>query len=364
MGPKRTPLHDRYADHGARVVEFAGWSMPVQFGGGVIAEHRAVREAAGLFDVGHMARLEVSGSGAEAFLDRLLTNNVCRLAPGTLFYTALCQEDGGTIDDLVVYRHEDRFWVVANAANRDAVWAWFDSHAGGDVSLRDRTSELGHLAIQGPESQAILHPLLDVDLEPLGYYQFLSTTWRGTPLVASRNGYTGEDGFELYIASSEAVALWDALLEAGRDRLSPAGLGARDTLRLEVAYALYGNELSRAITPIEADLGWTVKLKGRAFIGHERLREQKARGVERTLVGLEFDGRIIGRQGAAIHHGDLSVGEVTSGTFGPSVQKGIALAYVPPDLSAIGTVFSVEVRGREIPARIVPRPFYTKGTHR
>jgi aminomethyltransferase len=364
METKRTPLYECYARHGARIVEFAGWSMPVQFQDGVIAEHLAVRRRAGLFDVSHMARFEISGTGAESFLDRLLTNNVRKLAVGQLIYTALCQEDGGTIDDLVVYRFADRYLVVANASNHDAVWAWFRANIGDGVELRDRSGEIAQLALQGPRSQSILAECVDADLDSIGYYRFLETTWVGNPLIVSRNGYTGEDGFELYVPASLGPALWRTLFERGAEDLAPAGLGARDTLRLEVAYPLYGHELRRDVTPLQADLGWVVKLKDRSFVGSERLREEKARGVRRTLVGLEFEGRLIGRQGAAINHRRERIGEVTSGTYGPAVQRGIALGYVPPELSAPGTSLQVDVRGREVSARVVERPFYTEGTHR
>ncbi len=364
MASKKTPLYQCYERHGGRIVTFAGWSLPVQYHGGVIAEHRSVRGGAGLFDVSHMARFEVTGPGAESFLDRLLTNNVRKLTPGALLYTALCQEDGGTIDDLVVSRFDDRFLVVANAANHDAVWEWFRRHADGAVTLADRTATLAHLALQGPRSQQLLSRLVAEDLEGVPYYRFIETTWRGTRLIVSRNGYTGEDGFELYIEAGRAVALWEALFDAGGHNLAPVGLGARDTLRLEVAFPLYGQELSRSITPVEAGLGWVVKLKGRSFIGSERLRRQKTEGVERTLVGLEFEGRLIGRQGTPLLRDGVRVGEVSSGTYGPSVEKGIALGFVPPALAEVGTTLQADVRGREVAARVVPRPFYTKGSHR
>jgi len=337
--------------------------MPVQFDG-VVAEHRAVRTAAGLFDVSHMARFRVSGSDAETFLDRLLTNNVKKLAPGALFYTALCQEDGGTIDDLVVYRFADHFLVVANAANHDAVWSWFTQHAGSGVRLENDSDRLAQIALQGPRSQEVLARVLDLDLETIGYYRYASGRFGGEPLLVSRNGYTGEDGFELYPRAEDAPALWDALFEAGKGIVSPAGLGARDTLRLEVAYPLYGHELSRETTPIEAGLGWVVKLKDRAFIGAERLRAQKERGPERTLVGLQFHGPLIARQGSALGASGRSVGVVTSGSYGPSVEKGIGMALVEPAFAAPGTRLDAEVRGRALEAEVVSLPFYNEGSHR
>ncbi len=361
---RRTPVHDRYADHGARLTEFAGWTMPVQFEG-VMAEHRAVRTRAGLFDVSHMARFDVGGPGAEAFLDGLLTNDPRKLAPGALFYTALCQEDGGTIDDLVVYRLADRFLVVANAANHDAVWSWFTRHAGDGVVLTDRTHAIAQLALQGPRSQSVLGRVLAADLDAIGYYQWAEVSFKGRPMLISRNGYTGEDGFELYPVRDDAGDLWRALFEAGGDELSPVGLGARDTLRLEVGFALYGHELSRETTPVEGGIGWVVKTKERTFVGHERLRAQKKKdGLSRGLVGLEFEGRLIGRQGARVMRDGRDVGEVTSGTFGPSVEKGIALAILDTAASDAGTAVEVDVRGRAVRATITTLPFYTEGSHR
>jgi aminomethyltransferase len=363
MGLKRTPLHASAARHGARFVDFTGWELPVQFEG-VVAEHRAVRSACGLFDVSHMARFHVSGAGAESFLDRLLTNNIRKLAPGALFYTALCQEDGGTIDDLVVYRFDDRYLVVANAANHDAVWAWLESHKGPGVTLEDHSTRLAQLALQGPRSQEVLARVLDVDLEPIGYYRFAHASWKGTPLLVSRNGYTGEDGFELYPNAADAASLWSALFEAGEGVLSPAGLGARDTLRLEVAYPLYGHELGRETTPIQAGLGWVVKLKDRAFIGADRLRAEKEAGPARTLVGLEFQGPVIARQGATLTLGGSKVGAVTSGTHGPSVGRGIGMALVAPSAAGVGTRLVADVRGRSVEAVVVTLPFYKEGSHR
>lgn len=363
MSLRRTPLFDCHVRHGGRMVEFAGHELPVQFSG-VMAEHRAVRTEVGVFDVSHMARIEVAGDGAEDFLDRLLTNQVRKLAPGALFYTALCQEDGGTIDDLVVYRFDDRFLVVANGANHVAVWSWFQEHAGDDVTLTDRSSELAQLALQGPKSQPILEAVLGADLEGVGYYRHTTFEWSGGTLLVSRNGYTGEDGFELYPVAGEAVALWTALFETGGDTLVPAGLGARDTLRLEVAYPLYGNELSRTTTPVEAGLGWVVKTKNRSFIGHERLRAQKKGDLQRKLVGISYEGRMIARQGATLTHDGTDAGVVTSGTFGPSIGQGIGLALVRPELIEPGTRLVGHVRGREVGAVVVSLPFYADGTHR
>jgi len=364
MTSRKTPFFECYADHGARLTDFAGWSLPVQFGAGVMAEHVAVRTRAGLFDVSHMARFEVRGAGSEAYLDGLLSNNVRKLVPGQMFYTVICREDGGVIDDLVVYRFDDHYLIVANAANRAPVWSWLQAHAGDDVTLVDRSDDLGHLALQGPKSQEILGRLLEADLDAIGYYRFQELSWGDTPLLVSRNGYTGEDGFELYPPTDRAPDFWRALFEVGRDVLSPVGLGARDTLRLEVAYPLYGHELGLDTTPIEAGLAWVVKTKKRSFVGADVLRRQKKEGISRTLVGFEFEGRLIGRQGAPIQLDGAEIGRITSGTFGPSVEKGIALGFVPPAQAEVGTELTVEVRGRSVPARVVSLPFYTDGTHR
>jgi aminomethyltransferase len=364
MSTLRTPLHECYAEHGARLVEFAGWSLPVQYRKGVIAEHTSVRTAAGLFDVSHMARFFVEGRGAVDYLDGLLTNNPRKLDVGQLMYTALCQEDGGTIDDLVVYRLPHEFLIVANAANHDAVEAWLREHASEGVHIEDRTRVLSHLALQGPRAQEVLSRVMDRDLDGIGYYRFEELVWDGRPMIVSRNGYTGEDGFELYPPAAKAPALWRAIMAAGEGIVEPVGLGARDTLRLEVGFPLYGHELSREITPVEAGLGWVVKTLKREFEGHERLRRQKKEGTDLTLVGLEFEGRIVGRQGADVFDRDHKVGEVTSGTFGPTVQKGIALAFVEAAHSEVGLGLEVDVRGRRVAAEIVTLPFYTEGSHR
>jgi len=360
--PRRTPLSEWHASHGARMVDFAGYLMPVQYEG-VLAEHRLVRRAVGLFDISHMAEFHLSGVAARAFLDRLVTNNVGRLAPGRVLYTALCREDGGVLDDLLIYcLGEDRFLVVANAANRDKVGRWLQEHLPEGVSLRDASDETALIAIQGPDSLKLLQrwPRADgvgAELERLEYYHTLEPLLGGIDCVLSRTGYTGERGYELYLPAAEAVAVWEELLEAGASLgAAPVGLGARDTLRLEVCYSLYGHELDEEHTPLESNIAWVVRWKKAVdFIGKEALLRQKQEGVKRGIHGFQLEGRAIARAGATIHADGKEVGRVTSGTFSPTLERAVALARVENE--AIGSDLEVEIRGRRHRLRPVEIPF-------
>ena len=357
----RTPLHAAHRRAGARLVPFAGWEMPVQYTG-VMEEHRAVRSAAGLFDVSHMGELRISGTGAEAFLQRLTPNDVSKLAAGRAHYSGLLTERGTYIDDLLVYRlGAEELLLVVNAANRESDLEWVRRHAPEDVRVEDVSADYALLALQGPAAVDILSGLTDVDLPALRYYGFAIGEVAGREALLSRTGYTGEDGFELYLAPGGAEAVWDALLDAGHGKgLVPCGLGARDTLRLEAAMALYGHELDRDTTPWEAGLDWVVKLSKGDFIGRAALQRQKEKGVPRPLVGFEVEGRGIARQGHPVLVGGEPVGVVTSGTFSPTLEKALGLAWAPIGLADPGRRVEIDVRGRRLPARLVETPFYKR----
>lgn len=356
----RTPLHEVHRREGGKIVDFAGWEMPVQYSG-IQAEHQAVRTGIGLFDLSHMGEIEVTGPDAEAFVNRLVTNDVSKLAVGQALYTCMCRPDGKILDDLLVYRFEQKFWLVVNASNRDKDMAWIEGQKSGDVQVRDLSLEIALLAVQGPTSQAFLQPFTRADLDAIPYYHFVEGEVDGIPMVISRTGYTGEDGFELYCPWDKAEQLWTALRKNGE--IVPIGLGARDTLRLESGYALYGHEIDEETTPLDAGLGWVVKFGKADFLGKEALQRQKEEGVRKCLVGLEITSRGIPRQGYPVETADGPVGVVTSGTFSPSLARGIALASVETAARSEGTELFVSVRGRREPARLV-RPPFVKGSVR
>ncbi|HKV07745.1 MAG TPA: glycine cleavage system aminomethyltransferase GcvT [Thermoanaerobaculia bacterium] len=357
-GLKRTPLYDSHVEAGARLVDFAGWEMPVQYAG-VIEEHRAVRTAAGLFDVSHMGEVRVRGEGAEAFLQRITPNDVSKLAPGRAHYSGLLTERGTYVDDLLIYRlAADDFLVVVNASNADRDFEWMAARTEGQAEVENVSDRYALLALQGPKAVEILTPIATPGAAALRYYGFLQGEVAGVPALISRTGYTGEDGFELYLAPEDAPAIWQKLLEAGA---SPAGLGARDTLRLEAAMALYGHEIDEATTPFEAGLAWVVKLDKGDFLGRDALAAQREQGVGKKLVGFEVQGRGIARQGhGVLSEGGEGVGTVTSGTWSPTFEKALGLAYVPPELAAPGTPVTVDVRGKGLPAVVVETPFYRR----
>jgi aminomethyltransferase len=361
---KRTPLYEEHRSLGARLVEFGGWEMPVQYSG-ILQEHQAVRTKAGLFDVSHMGEFKVEGKDAEAFLQYLVPNNVARLAVHQALYTQLCNPEGNTLDDLLIYRlSEEHFMLVVNAANIQKDLAWIQGHATkfASVTITDQSDTTSLLALQGPLAQTILQPLTSTDLSALKYYHFLPGQVAGYTCLISRTGYTGEDGFELYCSSADVVALWRKLLEAGQPHgLLPAGLGARDTLRLEAAYCLYGHELDEQTNPLEAGLGWTVKLKKPGeFIGRAALEKVKAEGLKRKLVGVEMIERGIPRGGYALYASDQQIGILTSGAPGPTVQKNIGLGYVETPFAVEGTQIQVDIRGKRVAAQIVALPFYKR----
>ncbi len=361
-----TPLHDAHLALGARMVPFAGFAMPIQYPRGIRAEHAAVRTAAGLFDVSHMGEFTVRGAGAEDFLQHLTVNDVSRIVPGQAQYSALCNEAGRVLDDLLVYRFADRFMLVVNASNRERDMAWARGHADGfEVEISDDSDDTALIALQGPESQAILAPLTESELDGIGYYRFAQGRVAGVPGVISRTGYTGEDGFELYLPATAASQVWNALMRAGEPHgLVPAGLGARDSLRLEVGYALYGNDLDENHSALESGLGWVVKLDAGNFVGRAALAAQKARGVERRLAGIRLTERGFPRPGYPIVHDGVEVGTVTSGVASPSLGGGIALGYLPAELARPGTGIGIRIRNRTVAARTQRPPFYTRGSVR
>ncbi len=365
-GLARTPLHEEHLRAGGRMVPFAGFEMPVQYRGGIRAEHHAVRERAGLFDVSHMGEFEVRGAEALELTQWLTTNDAGRIEVGQAQYSALCDERGCVLDDLLVYRLEDRFLLVVNAANRAKDWAWVTRHASRfDCAVRDVSDRTALLALQGPESAGILAELVAVDLEAVGYYRFTTGEVAGAPAMVARTGYTGEDGFELYLDAGDAAGVWRALLEVGVPLgLEPAGLGARDTLRLEMGYALYGNDLDEEHTALESGLGWVVRPGKGDFSGREALVRQKARGIPRRLVGLRLTERGFPRPGYPIVAEGEVAGTLTSGTVSPSLGEGIAMGYLPTPLAAPGTRVAVRIRATDVPARVVRTPFHRHGSIR
>jgi aminomethyltransferase len=350
--PRRTPLHDRHVEAGARIVPFAGYAMPVEYAG-IREEHRAVRERVGVFDVSHMGQVEVSGPGAEAFLQRLLSNDVSAIPDGGAQYSVLCWEDGGVLDDLFAYRLAgDRFLIVTNAANHERDVRWLLEHAGEfDVEVADRLEDFAMLAVQGPAARDLVAGIAGGPLP--ARFRTGELTVAGIPgVLVCGTGYTGEDGVELLLAPERAVELWDALVAGGAQ---PVGLGARDTLRLEVCYHLYGNDLMETRGPIEAGLGWCCK-EDTGFIGSGAVRAVREAGPAEKLVAFVMTGPGIARQGNAVEGG----GEVTSGTLSPTLGVGAGMAYVPAAMAAPGTPIRIDVRGRTRDAQIVRKPLYDK----
>jgi aminomethyltransferase len=349
------------------MVDFAGWSMPVQYGS-IVAEHQATRQAAGLFDVSHMGRLRLDGEGAAAFLDRLLTRKVIGQGPGKIRYSLVCNESGGILDDVLVYHLQEHggglyHLVVVNASNRAKIVDWFRRHltANDDVELLDRTEQTAMIAVQGPAALRCVEPLVGADLGGLGYYTGTETTICGQPGIVSRTGYTGEDGCELIVPAVAAVEVWERVLAHGKDvGALAAGLGARDTLRLEAAMPLYGHELTEQINPIQAGLAFAVNLDGREFIGRSALVTAKQNKQQPVRVGLELSGKRAAREHYAVLANGQKIGEVTSGTFSPTLQKPIAMAYVPRQHAEVGTELAVDIRGTAEGTRVVKLPFYTR----
>ncbi len=357
---RQTPLYSAHRKLGARMVDFAGWEMPVQYSS-VVAEHHAVRTRAGLFDVSHMGEIEFLGQGALESANRLISNDLARCSDGQAAYAGLLNDRGGFVDDVVAYRFSpERIFICVNAANREKDFRWMTERAPG-VKPINRSDDYAQLALQGPNAAQILQRMTATELSTLGTYRFTEGNVAGVHCIISRTGYTGEDGFELYCSPEEAEKLWFALLEKGEaDGLTPAGLGARDSLRTEMKYALYGNDIDDDHTPLEAALSWIVKMEKGDFVGRQALQRQKAEGVRRKLVGFEIAEGGIPRHGYPILAQGQKVGEVTSGTMGPSVKKAIGIGYVPSELAAEGSGLQVEIRNRPVSATVVKTPFWKR----
>ena len=360
---KKTPLNARHRSLGARMVEFGGWDMPVEYSG-IVGEHMAVRERAGLFDVSHMGEIEIAGKDALAAVQHITCNDAGKLSINQAQYSALTTPEGTFVDDVLTYRLADEhFMLVVNASNiiKDFQWIAQNVAGFGDAAAVNTSSRYALLALQGPAAREVLQTLTGVDLGAIKYYWFTTGEVASVRATISRTGYTGEDGFEVFVPPASAERVWDAILQAGRDAgVVPAGLGARDTLRLEAAMRLYGNDMDDTTTVVEADLGWIVGWKKENFIGADVLRRQKAEGTARKLVGFEILDRAIARHGYDVYVRGDKAGVVTSGTQTPYLKKAIGLAYVPSDHTAPGTEFEVDVRGRRVRAAVVPMPFYKR----
>jgi aminomethyltransferase len=359
----RTPLHGVYKEYGGKTIDFGGWDLPVQFSS-IKEEHEAVRTAAGLFDVSHMGEIEVKGLEALTYLQKMMTNDVSKLKDGGAQYTAMCYDNGGTVDDLLVYRKaENDYLLVVNAANIEKDFDWLQSHVEEDVTVTNISDNVAQLALQGPKAEMVLQKLTDYDLSTIKFFKFAEdVVVAGKKALVSRTGYTGEDGFEIYCDNEDAPLLWKEILEAGKEEgVLPIGLGARDTLRFEANLALYGQELSADISPLEAGIGFAVKVdKEVPFIGQGVLKKQKEVGPPRKIVGLEMIDKGIPRTGYEVFINEEKIGEVTTGTQSPTLGKNIGLAIIDQEHTALDTEVEVQVRKRRLKAKVVPTPFYKR----
>lgn len=365
---KRTALYDSHQQMGAKLSPFAGFVMPIRYTG-VREEHMAVRDNVGVFDLSHMGEFRVRGRESLAFLDHLLSNDA-DVDVGQAFYSTMCYPDGGIVDDLITYRLADEeFLMVVNASNIDKDWAWVESHMKPfDVDVRNESDATSLVAIQGPAAQEVAAKLTDLELDSIGYYHQRPGQFAGSEALVARTGYTGEDGFEVYLANDDAPGVWEAVLDAGSDvgeGIAPVGLGARDSLRLEMGYALYGNDIDHTTSPVEARLSWVLKLKtDKDFIGREAIERQKKEKPGRYLVGMEVRGKGFARPGTEIYSKDRKVGTVTSGMLGPAVGHGVCLAYVERGYHKRGLELEADVRGRRVPVVRVRLPFYKDGSRK
>jgi aminomethyltransferase len=365
---QKTSLHDWHVERGARMVDFAGWSMPVQYHS-IVEEHQATRRACGLFDVSHMGRLIVDGPDAQRFLDSLLTRRIDDMTPGQVRYSLLCNESGGVLDDVLVYQIHlpegglSGYGLVVNASNRAKIMAWLAQHLKGfDARVDDKTLEYAMIAVQGPKSIELLDSITECELTAQRYYHGLMTRVGGFRAFVSRTGYTGEDGCEIICDAADALIIWKRLIDLAEPAGGgPVGLAARDTLRLEAGMPLYGHELAESINPVEAGLDFAVNLRGREFVGGEALRRSQKEGPAKVRVGLQIDGKRPAREQAVILQGDAPVGQVTSGTFSPTFERPIAMGYVKPTAAALGAHLAVDVRGQHYAAQVAPLPFYQRG---
>jgi len=364
LSSNKTPLFPVYKESNGKTIDFGGWDLPVQFTG-IKKEHEVVRTKLGLFDVSHMGEIEVKGKGALAFLQKVLTNDVSKPHSGACQYTAMCYEDGGTVDDLVIYkRSEEDFLLVVNASNTDKDYQWLLKHAEEDVVVTNVSDKYAQIAVQGPFAETVAQRLTDIDLSEITFFKFKEgVTFAHKSVLISRTGYTGEDGFEIYCKPEDAVDLWRALLKEGeQEGIQPCGLGARDTLRFEAKLALYGQELTKDISPIEAGIGFVVKTdKKEDFIGKKVLKQQKEDGAPRKLVGLEMIEKGIPRPGYEVYKDGEKIGFVTTGTQSPTLQKNIGLALIDSKYKDLTTEVEVQVRKRRLKAEVVKTPFYKRG---
>ncbi len=361
---KLTPFYEYHLGLGAKMVPFAGYMMPIQYTG-ITEEHLAVRKNVGLFDLSHMGEFFVSGPGALDFLQKMTTNDVSALNPGQIQYSCMCYENGGIVDDLLVYRLPDKYMLVVNAANLQKDWDWLVSHKPDSVEMVNRSDDYGLLAIQGPNAQTVISEMSPYDFEALPYYNVATIEIGGHDVLVSRTGYTGEDGFEMYIPNEQCADLWAKTVTAGNKRdMKFIGLGARDSLRLEMKMTLYGNDIDQTTTPIEASLAWIVKLDKGDFIGRDVLVKQKEEKPSRRLICLEIDGRAFPRHGYELIHEGEVVGQVTSGTVSPSLSKPIAMGYLKRELTNVGNRVELKIRDKLFGAVVVKPPFYKEGSHR
>jgi aminomethyltransferase len=358
---KRTPFHALHLAAGAKMVPFAGFEMPIQYPQGITAEHNAVRKSCGVFDVSHMGEFIVRGPQAIDFVTYVTSNDVSALSVGQVHYSGILTEQGTFVDDCLVYRYADHLMMVVNGSNKDKDFAHISKYLSKfDCTLTDVSDDIGLLAVQGPQAQEILKALTPADLVAIKYYWFTETTVAGIPMTLSRTGYTGEDGFELYHSAKDSEKLWAALMATGR--ITPTGLGCRDSLRLEMGMALYGNDIDDTYTPLEAGLGWLVKMKKGEFVGRAALEAQKAAGITRKLVGFTFEEKAIPRHGYPVYVNGAPSGLVMSGIMSPSVGCGLGTAYVPAAHAKEGNTLEVEIRGKRVVGTIVGFPFWKNGT--
>lgn len=355
---KRTPLFNVHKELGARLIDFGDWEMPVQYTS-IIEEHQTVRKQCGLFDVSHMGEIYFSGGDALKNLNYLITNDISQTVVGQVVYTPLCNHHGGILDDLLVYRlGENEFLLVVNASNIEKDYQWIKNHISGEITVKDLSSDFGQFALQGPESEKVLNRLTDINLSNIKYYRFSRGKLAGEDVLLSRTGYTGEIGFEIYLSPVKLEGIWHEIIDAGLDYgIKPIGLGARDTLRLEKGFCLYGNELSEEVNPWQAGLSWTVKLNKGDFIGKNALLESKQKGYNRVLRGFKVIDRGIPRKGYKVSKDKKEVGIVTSGSYSPSLKENIGLAYLEKDVTGIGSEIDIIIREKPVKALVVEKPF-------